>query len=68
MAHNCFPGFNANFAWEIGVYHGLRAKHFQSYLGIRIPFQSKTKSTIRNENIAFGHEIQSNDLQYVGGG
>ena len=36
LAHNVLPWIHrifANFkAWEIGVYHGLRAKHFQSYL------------------------------------
>ena len=36
LAHNVLPWIHrifANFkAWEIGVYHGLRAKHLQSYL------------------------------------
>ena len=36
LAHKVLPWIHrifSNFkAWEIGVYHGLRAKHFQSYL------------------------------------
>ena len=36
LAHKVLPWFHrifSNFkAWEIGVYHGLRAKHLQSYL------------------------------------
>ena len=36
LAHNLLPWIHrifSNFkAWEIGVYHGLRAKHLQSYL------------------------------------
>ena len=36
LAHNVLPWIHRIFsnlkAWEIGVYHGLRAKHLQSYL------------------------------------
>ena len=36
MAHNVLPWIHRIFsyfkAWEIGVYHGLRAKHLQSCL------------------------------------
>ena len=51
---------------EAGVDHGLRPKHLQSYLDIRVSFQPKTKPALRTKIIArFGHEIQAYDLQYV---
>ena len=75
LAHKVLPWIHrifSNLAWEIGVYHGLRAKHLQSYLdefvfrfnrrrnrhsGLKSLFDLVMKSNPMTYNILVANEI-----------